>query len=194
MTLARTYLTMLYGEVAADIEDLSMVLGRSARAEDVETATWTIGLLGRFESAAALAKARRLWGRAARVMGQYHERYDLYLTPTTAQPPARIGELTPKPYENGCLRVINRLGLGNILRRSGIIDRIAIQNLARTPFTQLANFTGQPAMSIPLHWTDDGLPCGVHFMAPIGDEATLFRLAAQLERESPWFQRRPSLT
>jgi amidase len=192
MALARTYLTMLYGEVAADLKDLGLVLGRPARPQDVETATWTLGLLGRCESAASLAGARRLWGRAARTMGRFHETYDLYMTPTTAQPPAWIGELQPKPYEIRALKVVNRLGLGRLLRRSGVIERIAIQNMARTPFTQLANFTGQPAMSVPLHWTREGLPCGVHFMARIGDEATLFRLAAQLEREQPWFQRRPA--
>ena len=192
--LARTYLTMLYGEVAADLRDLESVLGRPARPQDVETATWTLGLLGLCEPAAAMAGARRLWGRAARTMGRFHETYDLYLTPSTAQPPARIGELQPKPYEIGALKIVNRLGLGRWLQRSGIIDRIAIQNMARTPFTQLANFTGQPAMSVPLHWTREGLPCGVHFMARIGDEATLFRLAAQLEKEKPWFQHRPALT
>jgi len=193
MALARTYLTMLYGEVAADLKDLGGVLGRPARPQDVETATWTLGLLGRCESAASLAGARRLWGRAARAMGRFHETYDLYMTPTTAQPPARIGELQPKAYEIRALKVVNRLGLGRLLRRTGVIERIAIQNMARTPFTQLANFTGQPAMSVPLHWTREGLPCGVHFMARIGDEATLFRLAAQLEKEQPWFQRRPAL-
>jgi amidase len=191
--LARSYLTMLYGEVAADLKDLELVLGRAARPQDVETATWTIGLLGRCETAASMAGARRLWGRAARAMGRFHETYDLYLTPTTAQPPARIGELKPRPYEVGALKMVNRLGLGRWLRRSGVIDRIAIQNMARTPFTQLANFTGQPAMSVPLHWTRDGLPCGVHFMARSGDEATLFRLASQLEKASPWFHRRPTL-
>jgi amidase len=191
--LARSYLAMLYGEVAADLTDLELVLGRPARPQDVETATWTLGLLGRCESAVSLAGARRLWGRAARRMGRFHQTYDLYMTPTTAQPPARIGELQPKPYEVLALKAVNRLGLGRLLRRSGAIERIAIQNMARTPFTQLANFTGQPAMSVPLHWTREGLPCGVHFMARIGDEATLFRLAAQLEQEQPWFQRRPGL-
>jgi amidase len=191
--LARSYLTMLYGEVAADLKDLELVLGRAARPQDVETATWTIGLLGRCETAASMAGARRLWGRAARAMGRFHKTYDLYLTPTTAQPPARIGELKPRPYEVGAMKMVSRLGLGRWLRRSGVIDRIAIQNMARTPFTQLANFTGQPAMSVPLHWTRDGLPCGVHFMARIGDEATLFRLASQLEKASPWFHRKPTL-
>lgn len=192
--LGRSYLTMLYGEVAADLDDLGSCLGRAARPEDVEAATWTLGLLGRCETAAAMAAARRLWGRAARAMGRFHERYDLYVTPTTAQPPARIGELKPKPIEVGALKMVNRLGLGRALRRIGVIDRIALRNMARTPFTQLANFTGQPAMSLPLHWTRDGLPCGVHFMARIGDEATLFRLAAQLEKASPWFHKRPGLS
>jgi amidase len=65
--------------------------------------------------------------------------------------------------------------------------------MAKTPFTQLANLTGQPAMSVPLHWTSDGLPCGMHFMAGFGEEATLLRLAAQLEMEKPWRSRRPPI-
>jgi len=110
-----------------------------------------------------------------------------------AQPPAVIGELKGKSYEIGALKAVNRLKLGRVLWRSGIIERIAFQNLARTPFTQLANFTGQPAMSVPLHWTRAGLPCGVQFTARIGDEATLFRVAAQLEAERPWFKKRPAV-
>jgi amidase len=178
--------------VAADLEDLGRVLGRPVEPADVETPTWTIGVIGRYEPAAAMAMARHLWGRAGRVMGRFHQTYDLFMTPTTAQPPARIGELKPKRYEICALKVVDRLRLGRQLRRSGIVDRLAIRQMARTPFTQLANFTGQPAMSMPLHWTRAGLPCGVHFMARIGDEATLFRLAAQLERENPWFQKRPA--
>jgi amidase len=60
-------------------------------------------------------------------------------------------------------------------------------------YTQLFNVTGQPSMSVPLHWSADGLPVGVMFSARFGDEATLFRLAAQLERASPWFDRLPTL-
>jgi amidase len=66
--------------------------------------------------------------------------------------------------------------------------------MARTPFTQLANITGQPAMSVPLHWARDGLPAGVQFMARTATEAVLFRLAAQLEAERPWFHNRPAVS
>jgi Asp-tRNA(Asn)/Glu-tRNA(Gln) amidotransferase A subunit family amidase len=61
------------------------------------------------------------------------------------------------------------------------------------PYTMVANVTGQPSMSLPLHWTDDGLPMGLLFTAKIGDEATLFRLAAQLEQLLPWRDRRPPI-
>jgi amidase len=74
-----------------------------------------------------------------------------------------------------------------------MINQIAIQTLAKTPFTQIGNFTGQPAMNVPLQWDKNGMPCGVQFIAPFGDEATLFRLASQLEKAKPWFDKRPSL-
>jgi amidase len=188
--LADSYVSVLCGEVAAELEEIAAHLGRPVRPRDVEATTWMIAMVGRSLSAAAFANARRLWGVASRAMGRFHQSYDLYLTPTTAQPPARIGELLPGPLEMTAMKAAAGLRLGNLLRASGMFAAAARRNMARTPFTQLANFTGQPAMSVPLHWTRGGLPCGVHFTAAIGDEATLFQLAAQLEREVPWCHRR----
>lgn len=194
MALAKSYLVMYFGEMAADIDELRETLGRKAKKEDVEPLTWTLGLLGRTFSSGYFVRSMREWGRASRVMGQFHERYDLYLTPTVAYPPVKIGELRPKPAEQAAMKIVNALGLGKLVQLSGLTDKMAIDSLSKTPFTQLANFTGQPAMSVPLHWTREGLPCGVQFIAKFGDEATLFRLAAQLEQAKPWFDKRASTT
>jgi amidase len=190
--LAESYLIMYFGEMAADIQNLEEVLGRKAKIGDVEDLTWTLGLLGRSFSAGEFVGAIRRWDLASRKMGQFFQKYDLYLTPTTAYPPPKIGELNPKPSETALMKVVNKLSLGGLLKASGIPEQLAEKSLEKMPFTQLANFTGLPAMSVPLHWTADGLPVGSHFIAPAGDEATLFRLAAQLEKAQPWFDRRPS--
>ena len=131
------------------------------------------------------------WDKAARIMGHFHQTWDIYMTPTTAYPPIRIGELSPKFYERIGMHLINRFGLGRLLVMSGMHKRFALEGLGKTPFTQLPNLTGQPAMSVPLHWTPDNLPVGVQFIAAFGDEARLFRLAGQLEQARPWFHRRP---
>jgi amidase len=191
--LAKSYITMYFGEVAAEIDRIKLKLGRKAKKADVEPLTWTLGLLGRVFSAADFVEAINLWHGAARAMGRFHEEYDIYMTPTMAYPPVRIGELEPKPAEKVLMSVVNSFGLGRLLKVSGIVDQLAEASLTKTPFTQLANFTGQPAMSVPLHWTEDGLPCGVQFIGRFGDEATLFRLAAQLEKARPWFTKRPAL-
>ncbi len=189
--LAMSYMMMYFGEVATEIDKIKTVLGRKAKRTDVEPITWTLGLLGRVFTAADFVQAINEWHRAARIMGVFHEKYDVYMTPTMAYPPVRIGELDPKPAEKALMSVVNRFGLGKLLKVSGIVEQLAESSLEKVPFTQLANFTGQPAMSVPLHWTAEGLPSGVHFIGRFGDEATLFRLAAQLEKANPWFDMRP---
>jgi amidase len=189
--LAKSYFMMYFGEMAADIHDLENVLGRKARPGDVEDPTWSLSLLGSAYSAGEFVLSLREWNKASRIMGAFFGSHDLLLTPTTAFPPARIGELKVKGVEEVLMRISNRLGLGRIMRLSGIADKVAVESLARTPFTQLANVTGLPAASVPLYWTGDNLPCGVQLVAPYAAEALIIRLASQLEKAQPWFDRVP---
>lgn len=191
--MAKSYLVMNFGEVAADIDELANVLGRKAGHADVELVTWTMGMLGKSFTAGDMVEAMRVWDRASRVMGRFFQKYDIYITPTIAFPPPKIGELKPKPYEAVLLKAINTLGMGGILKASGLVDQMAEKNFEKVPFTQLANMCGLPAMSVPLYWTPENMPIGVQFIAPFGDEATLFRLAGQLEKAKPWFDKRPKI-
>jgi Asp-tRNA(Asn)/Glu-tRNA(Gln) amidotransferase A subunit family amidase len=98
--------------------------------------------------------------------------YDVWLTPTLAQPPVPLGYFDYSPET-----------------RDQHVARLA----EYTGFTLIANATGQPGISLPLHWNEDGLPIGVQLLGRYGDEATLLRLAAQLEQARPWSQRQPPL-
>ncbi|MCM3669766.1 amidase family protein [Mesobacillus maritimus] len=184
--IANSYFTLYFGEVAASIASLEEVLGRKAGFNDVEPTTWVLNLLGKATSAGEFVLAMREWDKAAYAMETFHETYDFYLTPTTAFPPAKIGELEPGSAEKWLMKIAGRTNAGSLLKKAGIVDQIAEKSLMRTPFTQLANLTGQPAMSAPLHLTKDGLPSGVQFVAARGREDMLFRLAGQLEQSSLW--------
>ncbi|WML38389.1 amidase family protein [Neobacillus sp. OS1-2] len=184
--ILKSYLTMYFGEVAAAITELETVLGRKAIMSDVEATTWILGLVGKATSAEAFVLSVREWDKAAIAMEQFHETYDFYLTPTTAFPPATIGELEPSKSEKLAMQVTGKLGLGGLLKKVGTVEQVAENNLKRTPFTQLANLTGQPAMTIPIHLTANGLPVGVQFMAARGREDLLFTLAGMLEQTKSW--------
>lgn len=189
--LAISYILMIFGDVAADIRELEKTYGKKAVKNNVELPTRTLGLLGNAITACELSSALREWDRASRIMAKYFDTYDLYLTPTLARPPIKIGEMAMKPSERIISLIANALGAGKMLKAAGIINKIALDNLAAMPFTQMANVTGLPAMSVPLHTTQNGLPCGVHFTGPFGSEDLMFKLAAQLENAEPWFDRRP---
>jgi amidase len=119
---------------------------------------------GAVEYALAAANLRDL----ARRVVAFWDDYDLLLTPTLAQPPVPVGALDDEdPWRQ--------------LRNAGRF----------TPFTQVANITGLPAVSVPLHWSEDGLPIGVQLVGGPADEATLFRVSTQLEQARPWRDRRP---
>lgn len=188
---ARDFLTMVCAETRADIAEGETLTGKKARYGEFEPATWALGLLGRQISAGEYARALRSLQRAARQVGAFFEKYDVLLTPTLATPPMEIGWLQPAGIRAFALKLLGSLNAGALLNKLAGIEALAEEVFAFIPFTPVFNVTGQPAMSVPLVWNDQGLPIGMHFVARFGDEATLFRLAAQLEKARPWFERRP---
>ncbi|WP_290648005.1 amidase [Aquisalimonas sp.] len=183
MALARCYLTLNFGQAAAMVA--------TGRAHDFELDTRALAMLGRALNSGEYVSARQEWNRFGRALGAFFGDYDLYLTPTVADLPARIGEMDTPRAQQLALRPLLRLNAGRLLMKTGIVDKLAFRSLERTPFTQLANLTGTPAMSVPLHWTDDGLPIGTQLAGPVGSEGLLLRLAGQLERARPWWDQAP---
>jgi amidase len=190
---SRAFLTMVSAELAADLDFVAGLIGRRPGRRDLEPTTWALALLGRAISAHEYATALRTLEMTGRTVGAFFAGVDLLLTPTLASPPPRIGELQPSRMESALLRILGVFGSGRLVRLAGLLDEAAAGAFDFTPWTPIYNATGQPAMSVPLHWSAAGLPVGVHFVARFSDEATLLRLAGQLERAAPWFDRLPAL-
>lgn len=192
--LAQCYLMVYFGHVAAMYQDLVAQVGEKQAKAHTELDTQVLAMLGQTASARNYVASHFRWNEFARTMGEFHQRYDLYLTPTTAQKPALIGSQDMPFLEQLGSKFILRFKLGKLLLATGMVEKQAKDNLSRVPFTQLANFTGQPAMSVPLYFSEtEQLPYGVQFMAPLSDEATLLQLAAQLEQAYPWDNRHPEI-
>jgi amidase len=183
--LARCYLALYFGEVSAMIRRARQVFG--AGRKDFELETRLLGMLGTSMALPDYVRMRQSWNDFGRALGSFFQNFDLYLCPTTGQMPARIGEMDLPAARRFAIKLILALKAGRLVHKSGLVDKMALESLARTPFTQLANLTGTPAMSVPLHWATTGLPVGVHFGAGHGQEAMLLQLAGQLEEASPWF-------
>jgi len=194
--LLDSYLTMYFGHTAADAAHLKSLLGNKA-VHKLEDGTRFLALLGECLSAGDFVRAKHNWFKIKKAMDIYHEDFDLMLTPSTATLAVPVGSLEMGAAQRMQTKFANALGpsVARLFRKSllAITKEEARKNLDKTPFTQLANLTGQPAMSVPLHWSKEGLPCGVQFVAPFGDEQTLFQLAAQLEQAQPWADRMPDL-
>ena len=189
--LILAFMQILAGEIRADVEATGRLVGRSLAFADFEASTYVVSLLGKSWSAGDYARAARTLQTWAREVGAFFADHDALLTPTLAGPPPRIGAMKPTPAQAALLEVIGRLNAGWFLKLTGLAQLLAQKSLSFIPYTPMFNVTGQPAASLPLHWNPDGLPIGVQFAARWGDEATLFRLAAQLEAARPWFKRRP---
>jgi len=181
--LMENYYTMNTGEVAAMFISLEGMLSRRITAEDVDIVTWVLGEAGRNVSAAEFVHSLNEWDVAAAQMTSLFNRYDLYVTPTNADSAPKVGELTQRPDEIEKLLQVSEMSKEEQQR---LIYTMFEPSLTYTPFTQLANLTGQPAMSVPVHMTPTGLPIGVQVMSPKGREDLLLQVAAQLEASELW--------
>jgi amidase len=166
---------------------------RSGRGDDAfEAETVLLAAVGRATGALPYLRSSAAGHTYTRALTAFHTRHDLLLTPTLAEPPVRVGAMDAPPLLRAAVRAIVRVHGQRLLAATGVIEREALRNLAATPFTPLANMTGRPAISLPLHWTPAGLPLGVQFVGAPGSEGLLIRLAGQLEAARPWAGRFPA--
>jgi amidase len=158
----------------ASIDFASAMTGRKPGPDNLEAVTLASYEDGKRYSAIDLLNAMTHCNLVSRQVGPFFEKVDVLVTPTIARQPAPLGELNQ-----------NREGMRAMEWTRQIFSYV--------PFTPLFNVTGQPAISLPLHWSADGLPVGVQIAGRFGDEATLLRLAAQLEQARPWAAKRPPI-
>ena len=157
---------------ALAVEQFEAAIGRKVGPEDFDADNWAIVEMGRSVTATQYVAAVEAMHRYARRIGAWWEDFDLLLTPTLPEPSPPLGELVSRPGKP----------LEGFLRSAQL-----------TAFLVPFNVTGQPAVSLPMHWSPAGLPIGVQLVAGMGREDLLIRASVQLEEAVPWEGRRPSL-
>lgn len=161
----------IQGGLARELDRWSEIIGEPIGPDDVEPMNWALAEAGRRQSVPEyIAAAERAHAFARKLCEPWAHGLDVLVTPTSTQPPPRLGWISPD------------VPLPDLLGRLGGVTLLTM------PF----DVTGQPAISLPLHWNDEGLPIGVQFVAATGREDILFRIAAQLESARPWNDRRPT--
>lgn len=191
MQLAKDFIVMWFAQCAATVREIKRRTG--CGNEGFELDTLAMAAFGEASRASEYVEGYWRWGDYTGQLGEFHQKYDLYMTPTLAHPAPRVGQIATPQWQHVAMKILMGLGLSRVILKSGMIEQMVQENLKWVPFTQLGNLTGVPGMSVPLHWTPDGLPLGVHFLAAHGGEGLLFQLAGQLEQAKPWKDRWPSL-
>jgi amidase len=172
-SLAKAFNVIWAAGCAATIAEIASITGIKPAAGQYEPITWALYEMAMKNTGADYLLAIQTMQKISRQIARFFSDYDIYLTPTLGEAPVALGTFD-SPADDPL----------NGWRRTGRF----------VPFTPICNATGQPAMSVPLYWSDEGLPIGIHFMGRFGAEATLFRLAAQLEEARPWKHRRPPVS
>lgn len=188
-SFVESYASLVAADVAATVRYAKVLVGREATGDDVELATWVLAKMGEAQSGADVAQSLWTMQSFARQWLAWSAGFDVLLTPTVGVPPLPIGAYKLTTLQRQALKLVTALPAGALLsQRPKVIEAFA-PVFESAPYTMVANVTGQPSMSLPLHWTDDNLPMGMLFTAGTGNEAVLFRLAAQLEQALPWRDR-----
>jgi len=185
------FLTVVAVEMAAELDMAARMLKRKVLRTDVEAPTWALTLIGKSISAPDYSNAVRYLQQTSRHIGEFFERYHVHVSSVVAGPPFPHGALQPPASEKAAMTILGALHASKVMKAMGALERAAGTVFEWMSFTPIANATGQPAMSVPLSWSADGLPIGVHFTGRYADEATLLRLAAELEIAAPWREKRP---
>jgi amidase len=168
--LPPAFITMWASCNAQAIDALGRIARRKPSPENLEPLTFALYQMGLQTSSVAYLHAVKWLQRMSRQIAHFFSDVDVWLSPTVAEPPLPLGT-----FDSAADNPMDAM-----FRASAFV-----------PFTPIVNVTGQPAMSVPLYWNAAGLPIGTQFVGRFGDEATLFRLAAQLEEARPWAGRRP---
>jgi len=166
------FMTLWAAGCTWEIDGIARHTGRPVSEALFEPGTWTLYQMGAKVTASQYLQALEALQAMSRQVGRFFVDYDLWLTPTLGTPPPLLGHFDSTPDDP----------MRGMRRAAEFV-----------PFTPIINATGQPAMSVPLNLNSEGLPVGTHFVGRFGDEATLFRLAAQLEEARPWKDRRPTV-
>jgi amidase len=169
--LNRVFSTIIAADTETTFRQFEQLLGRSIEENEIEPRNVAYRRWGSVMSAVDYLNARAWIGLWARRMAGWWTGHDILVTPTVGAPPPRLGWFTEQGPEGEGQRIVSFI-----------------------PYTAQFNMTGQPAVSLPLHWSADGLPVGVQFVAAYGREDLLVRLAAQLEEAAPWGDRRPPIS
>jgi len=176
---------------AAVVSDLEARYGRARVRSSLEEVPLLLAAVGRALPAEQVGQSRLLGRRVGRALSSFHTDYDLLLTPTMGRLPVPLEQAAPTAGERRLLRTLVSPAISPLFRVPLLRERVMeaqMETFSRQVLhrTMVANLTGAPAMSVPLQRSDEGLPLGVQFLGPFGDEARMLRLAAQLEQANPW--------
>lgn len=189
--LAQDFLIPWFAFTAATVDEVRSKTGATRR--DFEPDTRAMADVGRSVSAVELLEIQDRWQTYVNALSRFHAHYDLWLSPVLSEPPLPIGHMQTPRLLHLVNDAINLVGLSGLLRKTSVFRENILRNLAWTPYTQLANITGRPSISVPLYWNARGLPLGVQFVAGLNGETMLLQLAAELEQARPWFDKRPGI-